>query len=99
MKMQLSNERLMALERVGRNGLTKGQIAILKALETWFDENPEPPRSMRIIAEMAQVSQPLVGIALPVLESLGYVEIVRNKAGRIINYGVILMMALGEEDL
>ena len=99
MQTRLSNERQWAIERVARKGLTRGQIAILKALENWFDENPEPPKSMKLIAEMAGVSQPLVGIALPVLECLGYVELIRNRAGRIINHGVILMMAFGEENL
>lgn len=99
MNVLLSNERKMALERVKRRGLTKGQIAILKALETWFDNNPEPPKNMRTIAAMAEVSQPLVGIALPVLEELGYVQLKRNRQGRILHRGILLLMALGEEDL
>lgn len=95
----LSSERAEALERVNRLGLTQGQIAILKALEAWFDENPEPPKNMQIIAEMAEVSRALVWVSLPVLESLDYILVHRNRRGNIKKHGVVLMMAMGEEDL
>lgn len=88
-----------ALDRVERLGLTDGQIAILKALEAWFDENPEPPKNMKVIAKMADVSRSLVWLSMPVLEKLGYLQINRDKQGRILRRGIILMMALGEEDL
>jgi DNA-binding MarR family transcriptional regulator len=89
----------IALERVQRLGLTDGQVAILNALESWFDENPEPPKSMQAIADIAGVSRGLVWISLPVLEQLGYVQLNRDKQGRLRHRGIILLMALGEEEL
>ncbi len=97
--MRLSNERRLALDRVQRKGMTSGQVAILKALEAWFDENPEPPKSMQLVADMAGVSRSLVNLAMPVLEKLGYVQLIRDKQGRIKHRGIMLMMALGEEEL
>jgi DNA-binding MarR family transcriptional regulator len=99
MSLQFSSERQMALERVERLGLTDGQIAILHALEAWFNENPEPPKGVRAIAEMAGLSNAAVGIALPVLEKLGYVHLNRERSGRIRHRGVILLMDLGEEEI
>lgn len=94
---RMSSARKETVERAQRIGLSEGQKLILKALEAWFDENPEPPKSMAEIGRLAGVSQSFVGLVMPALEKLGYVEVCRDVKGRIRQYGIILMMALGEE--
>jgi hypothetical protein len=79
-----------AIDRAWREGLTVAQIKIVEALDCWFDENPTGP-SIHEIMDLTGLAFGTIWTALPVLEHFGYAIVNRDRKGRVLRRGVILM--------
>lgn len=95
-KKKLNQEQRVAIEEVWRYGLNDAQIKLVNALDNWFDEYPQGP-TLRQMQEMAELAFGTVHISLAVLEYFGYVNINRDRKGRIVPGGIVLIFGFDME--
>ena len=89
-KKKLYKEQKIAIEEVWRYGFNDAQIKLVNALDNWFDEYPQGP-TLKQMQKMANVAFGTVHISLAVLEAFGYVNINRDRKGRIVQGGIVLL--------
>lgn len=89
-RKKLTREQRIAIEEVWRYGLNDAQIKLVNMLDNWFDENPQGPTLHEMEAK-AKISFGAVHTALAVLEYFGYVWINRDRKGRVVNGGIVLV--------
>jgi hypothetical protein len=66
------------VRRLQMNRLSKGQIAILSAMDEWADKNPEP-QPKKDIEERCGYSKQFVNVVLHAFEAMGYINLLRPK--------------------
>lgn len=88
--MTAKQQRERAIVRARRYGLTAAQAVLLRGLDRWFDEYPYGPTRHEMMA-LTGLGYGTIAVYLPVLAALGYVRINRDRRGRALPRGVILM--------
>lgn len=85
-----------AIDRAWQEGLSAAQIKLIESLDNWFDENPEGP-TLHEMMKLTGLAFGTIWTALPVLEHFGYVIVNRDRKGRVLKRGVILMFGFDLE--
>ena len=91
MRKKLSEAQQKAIERARMEGLSPAHKTLINALDAWFDEQSEAP-TLHDMIDITGLKFGTILNALPVLEHFGYVVANRNRKGRLVPRGVVLLV-------